>query len=66
MTIEKMNTSLIKKNKTINDKNVKTISYNNNNFILQRQRIRVRLNNNIQIFDVYDRSIFLQIVVVDV
>ena len=66
MTIEKINTSLIEKNKAVNDKDVKTVSYNDNNFILQRQRIRVRLNNDIQIFDVYDRSTFLQIVVVDV
>ena len=58
VTIEKMNTSLIKKNWAIDDRNVNTIAYNDDYFILKRQWICVRLNDDIQVFDVYDWFFF--------
>ena len=64
VSIEKMHALLIKKRRTIDDENVLTISYRNDYFVLQRQRVNVRLRNDIEIFDIDDDTIFAFVVCV--
>ena len=64
VSIEEMHASLIKKRRAIDDENVLTISYRNDYFVLQRQRVNVRLRNDIEIFDIDDDTIFAFVVCV--
>ena len=58
VSVDRMYFSLIEKNKTIDDENIFAIANQNENIRLKRQKINIRLNNDIEITNVYDHFVF--------
>ena len=58
VSVDRMYFSLIEKNKAIDDENIFAIANQNENIRLKRQRVNIRLNNNIEITNVDDHSVF--------